>query len=646
MAIAKLISRYCNGERNKDLALALVNHTQTPKEVLEQLASSSDTEIAEAANLHVNLAGAIEEGWYELAENIIAQKDLGQDDLLIYELLEFTPVPDYFINDWIPWEQIAKGIENPHIPVLWRNRLIYRLFNNVPKAREWIAACEYTPVEILKQLAVSSDVETRNIVSLQASFTPEWFEPIRPQLKNDSQPFIDFSYFQWFDYPSTDITKNAILKLAAKSVDLETRKLALKYGYACSDELFEILATDTEVEIRKGVASGWAANNSIREKLAQDKEEEVRKAIASCAKTPRYIREQLAQDKSQAVRQAVENNQSNLGEQEVLSCAVIFKRLKEQSHSIKSIKIGKNSENSQKLQLETLEKLADDRTSETSEYRSQLAAAIDTPTYILEKLISSPEIKIRYRLAKRDDLRWDLSDRLWKELVSDPNKDKIYNKRAREYNGNYIPVNLAEDPEALPFIIEHYAKSTNNFSRFIILSSPLLLPYLFVKYAKSKSWLDRYALAQNPATPKNILGILSKDSNTIVRAAAKENGNNNYNSSLISKIVIPQRKIDNHNLYSTLTVITKQAARYRLGNDWHNKCEQEVILWELKNKQDLSFGNFMIHHKIISPISLNKFIQGFQKQASRIPIRKNSFILIKPPITEQSIDQCQALLEW
>jgi hypothetical protein len=37
-------------------------------------------EIAEAASLHVNLAGEIKEGWYELAENLISQKDLGQND--------------------------------------------------------------------------------------------------------------------------------------------------------------------------------------------------------------------------------------------------------------------------------------------------------------------------------------------------------------------------------------------------------------------------------------------------------------------------------------------------------------------------------------------------------------------------------------
>ena len=76
--IAESIKKYLNGEKNKELELTLINHPKTPKEVLEQIASSSDSEIAEAANLHVNLAGEIEERWYELAENIISQKDLGQ----------------------------------------------------------------------------------------------------------------------------------------------------------------------------------------------------------------------------------------------------------------------------------------------------------------------------------------------------------------------------------------------------------------------------------------------------------------------------------------------------------------------------------------------------------------------------------------
>ena len=524
------------------------------------------------------------------------------------------------------------------MPDLWRDRLLYRLFNSVHKVSSWIAACEHTPVEILKQLAVSSDVETRSIVSLQPSFTSEWFDSIRPQLKNDSQPLVDFSWFQWFHYPSTSITKNAILKLAAKNGDIETRKLAWKYGYACPDELFEILATDTEAEIRKEVALSWRANNYIREKLAKDKEEEVRKAVASWQYTPKYIREQLAKDKSKSVRQAIKDNQHFLGEQKILSCAVILKRLGEQSHSIKFIKITKNIDNLEKNQQQLLEQLAKDRTTETSHYRSQLAAAVDTPTYILEKLINSPEIKIRYCLAKRGDLRWDLSDQLWEGLLIDSEKDKIYNERSRQHNNNYIPVNLAEESEALPFIIKYYAESDNNFSRFIALSSPSLLPYLFTKYVKTKSWLDRYALAQNPATPKNIRNILAKDANKIVRAAAKDN---KYISQPISKTFIPKNKTDNHNLLATLTAIVKQAARDRLGNDWHQQCRQETILWEVENKQDLSFANFLIHHGILEKISIDEFIEGFQKQASRQPIRKNCVALISPPVTEKSISQCQ-----
>ena len=642
--IAESIKKYLNGEKNKELELTLVNHPKTPKEVLEQIASSSDSEIAEAANLHVNLAGEIEERWYELAENIISQKDLGQDDLLIYELLEFAPVPDYFINEWMPWKQIAKGIENPHMPSLWRDRLLNRLLHNVPKARQWIAAFEHTPIDILKQLAVSSDVEIRNIVSLQPSFSPEWFDPIRLELKNDSKPLVDFGWFQWFDYPSTDITKNAILKLAAKNGSFEIRKLVLRYGYACPDELFEILAIDTEVEIRKGVAESWSTNDCVRDKLAQDKNEEVRKAVASCQYTPKYIRQRLAKDSSEVVRQAVKDNKYFLGEKYLLNSAIILKQIKDQSHLIKSIKIDRNFKNNTKLQLELLKQLADDITPETSEYRSQLAAAVDTPTYILEKLINSSEVKIRYRLAKRNDLRWDLSDRLWEELVIDPEKDKIYNERSRQHNLNYIPVNLAEEPEALPFIIKYYAESSNNFSRFITLSSTLLLPYLFTKYVRSKSWLDRYALAQNPATPKKIQDILTKDANRIVRAAAKHNKSISQSA---NKTFIPKNKIDNHNLLATLTVITKQAARDRLGNDWHQKLQQKTILWEVENKNDLCFANFLLYHGILKPISIDKFIQGFQKQAShQYKGKKLCSPLIEPPVTEKSINQCQYLINF
>ncbi|MGL5804018.1 MAG: hypothetical protein ACRC11_01015, partial [Xenococcaceae cyanobacterium] len=304
----------------------------------------------------------------------------------------------------------------------------------------------------------------------------------------------------------------------------------------------------------------------------------------------------------------------------------------------------KNIDNSEKFQQKLLEQLGEDRSPETSEYRSQLAEAIDTPIYILEKLISSPEIKIRYRLAKRGDLRFDLSDNLWKELVVDSEKDNIYNKRSRQHNHNYIPINLAEEPEALPFLIENHADSSNYFSRLIALTHPLLPYYLFKKYVKSKFWLDRYALGQNPNTPKNIRQILSQDANRIVRAAAKCNG---YIPQSLSKIIIPKNKTDNQNLLATFTVLKKQLARDRLSNDWHSQAKDETILWEVDRKQDLSFANFMISNRILTKISLNEFVREFQKQASRQYKGKELCSpLIEPPITSESIDRCQLLLQW
>lgn len=116
--VANLTDQYSRGDRNRDLLLALVNHLHTPQDILEQLTNSSDAEIAEAASLHINFAGEIGDRWYELAERIMAPKDLGQNDLLICELLEFAVIPDYFINQWIPWTKITNNIENPHIPTL------------------------------------------------------------------------------------------------------------------------------------------------------------------------------------------------------------------------------------------------------------------------------------------------------------------------------------------------------------------------------------------------------------------------------------------------------------------------------------------------------------------------------------------------
>lgn len=94
-----------------EFQLAVANYLETPKQLLEILANNSlYAQVVEAAKLHINLAGEIQDNWREVAEAAIKNAPLEQNDRLVAELLKIAPVPEYLISEWIPGNYLIEGL--------------------------------------------------------------------------------------------------------------------------------------------------------------------------------------------------------------------------------------------------------------------------------------------------------------------------------------------------------------------------------------------------------------------------------------------------------------------------------------------------------------------------------------------------------
>ncbi|MDF5710103.1 MAG: hypothetical protein PUP90_21150 [Nostoc sp. S4] len=114
-------------QESRNLQLAIASFPDTPRTLLEILVNSPDIQVAETASLHVNFAGEITDGWQQIANAILQQQQLGQNDRLAVELLKLGPVPPCLIGEWVPAERLIEGLRNPHMPLKYRLQLLKRL---------------------------------------------------------------------------------------------------------------------------------------------------------------------------------------------------------------------------------------------------------------------------------------------------------------------------------------------------------------------------------------------------------------------------------------------------------------------------------------------------------------------------------------
>ena len=161
--------------------------------------------------------------------------------------------------------------------------------------------------------------------------------------------------------------------------------------------------------------------------------------------------------------------------------------------------------------ISVLELLAKD---EDEYVRSSVAKNPKTPIAVLEHLAKDEEESVRSEVAQSPITPIDsLMELLLEPYLEDSKaKEKIISA--------FGDVNTVAELRA-EYLKKLCAGLIPSYERVYGLMLPDCPTSVLTKCAKSALWLERCAVAQNLATPVKLLQILEKDSNAIVRDAAK-----------------------------------------------------------------------------------------------------------------------------
>lgn len=146
--------------------IAVANYPETPRHLLEVLVSVN-SQVAEAAQLHVNWAGEMSEGWQEAVDEMLRSRQLGQNDRKSVELLKIAPVPEYFLSEWVPAERLIQGLRNPYMPLRYRLKLLERLAQEPTlEPRVQVAESPETPTAVLEEGYPGANLQDRILTGL------------------------------------------------------------------------------------------------------------------------------------------------------------------------------------------------------------------------------------------------------------------------------------------------------------------------------------------------------------------------------------------------------------------------------------------------------------------------------------------------
>lgn len=168
--------------QDPDVQIAIATYPQTPVELLAILVNSELPEVVEAVQLHVNYAGELNQNGYEVAEEKINSRNLGQNDKLAVELLKIAPVPDYFLSKWVPADRLIEGLSNSYLPLRHKISFLSRLAQDESlEARLQVAEAKQTPIAILQNLIGNLELPIRLAVEHHPNCPPQLVSLVKGQ---------------------------------------------------------------------------------------------------------------------------------------------------------------------------------------------------------------------------------------------------------------------------------------------------------------------------------------------------------------------------------------------------------------------------------------------------------------------------------
>lgn len=542
--LEKIVSR---NRVNDEVLLAMTNIIETPRNVLEELTRIQDKEdiqfIAEAAQLHVNFAGEMSEGWEEAAKEGIKNTRFSRCVLNRYKYSELEL-----------WD--IGAIDRSLLDILDSlDELYFNKYGRTKTSLFDIASAPNTPEDIFKQIIELPNFR-KYCLALLINENSKLSESILKELLEDRNkkireaiiyhPNISFTALQEFYARQKEATKNI--------------------------NIIAAMAEDTDYKVRIQVAANPETPIEILLKLAKDKDANVRFAVAKNQNiifnldTPAETLQKLSAIKDKKIAISIARHPNT-------SSKVLNKLAKNTDRKVRLV-VAKNNNSS----LELLEKLSNDSNKLVreaaiinlkqkqidSEFLQDLATAEDynTPAEILAGLSTSKSISIRDRVAQNPASNTSVLEALAKDKKNDVRIAVAKNPKTPENilkllinKGNEeIRLAVVNNPNTLNMWLEEWAKQGNSilkrsamkelvtrkpdrvskflsgyakedrpsFTRLLVFLNPQASSEILAKNYDSISWLERYAIARHPNTPTNIRSILCNDANRVVRAAARE----------------------------------------------------------------------------------------------------------------------------
>ncbi|BAZ01968.1 leucine rich repeat variant [Tolypothrix tenuis PCC 7101] len=457
-------------QQSPQLQLAVASYIETPRSLLEVLANSTDTQVSQAASLHVNYAGEITENWQQVVDTILQQQQLGQNDRLAVELLKLGTVPPCFFSEWVPAEKLIPALRNPHMPLKYRLQLLERLAQEPTlEPRLQVAESPETPLAVLEQLAGDLELPIRLAVKFNPSCPPSLIELVEGQhtvasdWNTDAEQLTMLGQSRWpwirlavAQNPSA--TAETLMQLAGDGV--YKIQLAISQNPLAPTQALNLLVNHYYDEIQTALAKHPKTSEEALLKLYPKHKHTI---ITQRKNLPLSIIDQLVRDRSDKnfyyYVNSVINQPNTSGE--------ILELLANDSLESMRVKVAKHPQ----VLVSTLKQLAKDS---SSEVREAVISHPKTPKAVKKSLLSKNQTNYVYR-------------------ISSGFKPKDQQQKLEQQS---------QDPNTSPHILAELAKSSDSIIRCYV--------------------------GKNSSTPLEALIELMKDSNLQVRECVLRNINIPY----------------------------------------------------------------------------------------------------------------------
>ncbi|NJO62038.1 MAG: hypothetical protein HC836_28525 [Richelia sp. RM2_1_2] len=507
--------------RDVEVLLAIAMHPKTPSTALLSLTQVENTEVAEAAQLHVTLAGEMQQGWDEAAIMAMQTTNLPRERQSSIYLWSIGAVPEYLLEtlDAEVRLYIAEDFNT-------NEQILAKLAtDSYSKVRAMVAQNPHTPVDIVEQLMGDISDTVREAVAYHPRTPLSLHQQFQIQLELTENPLIS----------------EEILRQLSTSQWMRIRLAIAAHSSTPGDVLFE-LAKDEDVMVRKAVALNLNSTVAALEKLATDNDVWISKIVAVHPNNPAQIPPNLQKN---TIYDYI--NTARAQGIPIMPVYAVY-----DPNLLTAMADSTNYDTRQRVAqhpntpIHVLEKLVEKENNLILETAlTNLSGNSKTPDSTLQCLAQTSDLKICAAVARHCNAssttlaelakhhRWEVRTIVAKNLKTPLTtlvqliQDKHRTVREAAINNPYAPASVLEQLETLknqnlsPDILNTLSHSQWVVIRQGVARHPNTDKHLLKQLAEDKISMVRLGVAENPNTPSSLLELLALDNcDTIAIAVA------------------------------------------------------------------------------------------------------------------------------